>query len=446
MMSSLPSTYFIEESVFLAKDFYLLLEKLISSGNVHFVVDSNLMNSVNNLKKLGKLDDAYLIEGLYSYLKGNGLVDEVDTLGYFVVDDLLKYFEDIKGEKICIVQKESIYETFKTLKNHNVKFLKIHDGNLEEWIEEAVEETEAFYVKNDIYINKIDTDGLKFVYSPKFGYLKLDRNDQKSGGEGTCYPTYKNLYCKIYNKKHITYVNYKKLQRMLEMQVFNPFIVWPQDLLYYNDDFVGYVMKQVKGAKSLTELKDDGFVKYQSFADRTKICINILKNIDYLHKKGILIGDLKDDNILVKNPNEIYIIDCGSFQIDDYGCDVFTRGWTDKNYKKDDLNKNLRHLNDEYYPINKLIFEILILKNPHYSKNNTEIDYEDNKTFEFPLEINEDTQKMGKYIIPWMIMTQRVREFFYYYFNDSKNRRITYIKDRINELVIMLKMFEEYNY
>ena len=446
-MSQKLKTYFLEESVFLTKDFYVVLESLIKNNeSIRFVVDSKLDTSIENLKKLGQTDNAYLIEGFYSFLKNKELLDEIDTTGYFNIDSLYDYFKKAKGDKFCLIQKESIYNTFKILAKEKVVFYRLVDGKFEEWKEEAVEETEAFYVKNDIYINKIDTEGLQTVYSPKYGYLKLDRNDQKSGGEGTCYPTYQNLYCKIYNKKHITYANYKKLQRMLEIDIHNPSIVWPLDLLYFNDDFVGYVMKQIKGAKNLTELKDDGFVKYQSFAERTRICISILRSIDYLHSKGILIGDLKDDNILIKNPDEIYIIDCGSFQVDDYGCDVFTRGWTDKNYKRDELNKNLRHLSDEYYPINKLIFEILILKNPHFSKKNTEIDYEDNATFEFPLEIDDKTPNMGKYIIPWMIMSQRVREFFYYYFKNPKNRRITYIKDWISELEILLKTFEENNY
>ena len=50
---------------------------------------------------------------------------------------------------------------------------------------------------------------------------------------------------------------------------------------------------------------------------------------------------LKDQKLvaLVKSENEVYIIDSGSFQIADYSCDVFTRGWTDKNYRGDDFER-----------------------------------------------------------------------------------------------------------
>ena len=440
-------TYFLEETVFLEKDFYLFLNTILSaSEKVSFIVDKSITTSIENYKKLNQNDKAIAIEGIVDFLLAKEAVDYVDTTGYLETKELSEFFNKIDGEKIAIIQKESIYNTFKILKKAGVKFYKLEESKLTEWIEEPIEETEAFYIKNDIYINKMDTESLKVVFSPKYGYLKLDRNDQKSGGEGTCYPTYQNLYCKIFNKKHITYTNYKKLQRMLEIDVFNPSIVWPLDLVYFEDNFVGYVMKQVVGAKNLTELKDDGFIKYPSFADRTQICISILKSIEYLHSKGILIGDLKDDNILIKSPTEIYIIDCGSFQVDDYPCDVFTRGWTDRSYKGDELNKNLRHLEDEYYPINKLIFEILVLKNPHYSKKNTEIDYENTSTFEFPLKVDkviEQIQSQNDYRFPWVVLSQRTREYFYYYFKDPKNRRITYIKDWLNELELLLSSFRE---
>lgn len=439
--------YFIEESTFLCEDFYLFIEDVLKNErNVEFILDNTIETTIKNFKQLGQEEKAFAIEGIYEFLNDSNLVTLINTTGYLNFFNLEKYLENKDGKIFLITQKESVFLNCKRMKNLNFKCFYFKDSKLYEWKEKVVEKTEAFYIKNDIYLNKIDTENLKYVFSPKFGYLKLDRNDQRSGGEGTCYPTYQNLYCKIFNKKHITYANLKKLQRMLEIDVFNPSIVWPLDLIYSNDDFVGYVMKQVKDAKNLTELKDDGFAKYSSFKDRTQICISILKSIEYLHSKGIIIGDLKDDNILIKGPDEIYIIDCGSFQIDDYACDVFTRGWTDKKYKVGELDKNLRKLEDEYYPINRLIFEILVLKSPHFSKRNTEIDYEDTQTFDFPLEVDDDTLNKGKYIIPWILLSQRIREYFYYYFNDYKNRRITYIKDWINELEILKSFFEQNNY
>ena len=41
---------------------------------------------------------------------------------------------------------------------------------------------------------------------------------------------------------------------MLEMDIFNPYIVWPKDLVYFESNFVGYVMDQVKDKKNTDEL------------------------------------------------------------------------------------------------------------------------------------------------------------------------------------------------
>ena len=435
------NTYFIEDSVFFVNDFYKFIEELTSDDKVRLkiYVDSNILKIIENYKKTEMIKEAYYVEAFYNMLSDKQVLDFIDTKGYLDATEVLKLSKE-KEIKI-ITNKETVFQTLKGLPK--AKYYKFEEGKLLEWVDAQIKKTEAFYLENDIYINKVDTEKIKYVFSPKYGYLKLDRNDVKSGGEGSCYPTYKNFYCKIYNYKHITYTNLKKLQAMLDMDIFNPFIVWPKDILYYNDDFVGYVMEQVRGAKSLTELKDDGFDKYQKPSERARICLNILKNIEYLHQKGILIGDLKDDNILVKNPDTVYIIDCGSFQINDYPCDVFTKGWTDKKYKGKELDQNLRVIDDEYYPINRLIFEIMVLKNPHYSKDNPEIDYEDTKTFEFPLNVNSiDNVNSPLYLKAWkMLSIGKALEYFYYYF---KNRRITYIADWINEFNLLVKEFEKY--
>lgn len=435
--------YYIEETVFLENNFYLFIEEVIKK-DITIYVDSGLERVIENYNKINMIKESYLLDGFYSMLFEKGLLKCIDTKGHLETKNLEKEITTFE-EFIIITQKETIFQTFKVLKkNKSLEIYKFKDGKLQIWKDTLKQETEAFYIKSDIYINKFDTDGIKYVFSPKYGYLSLDPNDVKSGGEGSCYPTYKNLYCKIYNKKHLTYTNLKKLQTMLEMDIFNPYIVWPKDLVYYESNFVGYVMDQIKDAKNLVELKDDNMRGYELPSKRAKICLNILKNIEYLHKKGILIGDLKDDNILVKSENEVYIIDSGSFQIGDYSCDVFTRGWTDKTYKGDELNKNLRKIEDEYYPINKLIFELMVLKNPHFDRNNLEIDYEKHTGFSFSLDDSNITVDSPGYLKNWTILSDRIKEFFYYYFKDSRHRRITYLNDWINEFELLVKLYEKH--
>jgi serine/threonine protein kinase len=169
---------------------------------------------------------------------------------------------------------------------------------------------------------------------------------------------------KIYNEKHQTYPNLKKLQKMLEFDVFDDRVVWPKDIVYFQGKFVGYVMKTIESASPLSETFNSGMLKFPNKPYyRVSALLNILEAIDYLHQKNILVGDLKDDNILLKNHEEIYIVDAGSFQVEDYASNVLTRGWVDTNLnKKFDAKKNLRKIEDEYYPINHHVFNPLLLR------------------------------------------------------------------------------------
>ena len=86
---------------------------------------------------------------------------------------------------------------------------------------------------------------------------------------------------------------------MIEQDNYNPYINWPKDIIYYNGSFVGYLMDEVKNTTALDELRIDGFTGF-TLIDRYEIAYNLLVNINYLHQKNIVIGDLKLDNILIK--------------------------------------------------------------------------------------------------------------------------------------------------
>jgi DNA-binding helix-hairpin-helix protein with protein kinase domain len=288
----------------------------------------------------------------------------------------------------------------------------------------------SFFVNNDIYVNPVDTQDVDYVFSPKFGYLKLNKNHKVRGGEGTLYATYNNMFVKIYHPDHITYTNLKKLQAMAAMDVKNPYILWPKDLIYSSFNFVGYVMDELKGAKSLDELRDENFKSFKTL-DRFVIAKNLLENLNYLHKKNILVGDMKLDNILVKPNKEVYIIDCGSFQVLDYACDVYHREYTERIKTEEELKQTLREPSEEFFPINKIIFEILMLKTPYYSKNNIEIDSEGSREFNYPMSAAEVEKTPPYHIKVWLSLSETMRKFFYDYY---KNKKITPLENWINEL------------
>lgn len=438
---------FIEDTVLTVPSFYLLLkdliEKLEAEGKqVTFYVDSNIDERVENYKADMKFKEAYLLEGLLDILEQKSLLQRIETNSYLDYTALEEMFKKAKKEAECVVltQKDGVYTVFKELKSI-AKFYFISENTFDEWQEQARSSAskDAFYLQDDEYVNRIDTTGIDYVYSPKYGYLKINVASQMNGGEGSVYRTYNNMMVKIFKKEYITYVNFKKLSEMIEMKLYNPFICWPRDLVYIDDSFVGYLMDEVKGAETLLSLRLQSFSEY-THPERFEICYNFLKHIKYLHDKGILIGDLKPDNILVKSPSEVYFIDCGCYQINDYACPVCHPEYTKRVFKKDELKKQLRTVEDEYYPINKMAFEIMIMKNHTYSPDNMDIENTDKSQFFYPLDVDgidiksEDMALWAKFLTPSM------RKFFYYYFKQGK---ITDLSEWVKELQFFLEKIKK---
>ena len=438
--------YYIEESVFNTEKFYLLVESLFEDPKIepYFAVNSNIQEVIKKFFSMGLFEDAYNIQTYIFFFANRNKLEYIDTQDYLDLGEFTT--KSSKYDEVYVLtQQDKIFEVFRGLKAKmdNLKLYCVKHQNIVEWKE--IEKTiyKAFYIKNDVYVNNVDIEKIDHVYSPKYGYLKLDKAKGLSGGEGICYGTYNNFFVKLYNEKHLSYVNMKKLQKMLEIDVTNDFVLWPLDIVYYNNAFVGYVMKKLDGCYNIDDMRDLGFAVGDMVPlDRYKVCLNFLRQVDYLHRRNILVGDMKPDNIMVKPPNSVYIIDAGSFQVEDYCCDVCHPAYTEKVYSGDDLKKNLRTVEDEYFPINRILFEMMMLKSPYYNKDNIEVNEEGNRKFEYPLKRNPSATQLPMHMKLWFAMTQTMREYFYYYF---KQGQITELSDWIRELELFIKQKENEN-
>ena len=72
-----------------------------------------------------------------------------------------------------------------------------------------------------------------------------------------------------------------------------------------------------------------------------------------------------------------------------------------------------------------------------------EIDYDNQKGFDFPLNIDKINGDSPNYLISWAMLSERMREYFYYYFIDSNKRRVTYINDWIKEFELLVKTYDD---
>ena len=427
--------YFLDESTIFSQDFFPFLEA--KPKQIEVMYDQELPARVGDLQNIGRYLDSYALICFLAFAGDLKHTSTISTKGLFDFSLLEKKVNDY-DQFYFVTQNDALLRRIpKTLLKKKGFFAAKIQGTKLVTFELNDEEQKtfklAYYLDKDPYMNPIKDAAIQVVYSPKIGYLPIERRDALSGGEGNLYRSHNGWMVKIYNEKHQTYPNLKKLQKMLEFDVFDDRIVWPKDIVFFQGKFVGYVMKTIESASPLSETFNSGILQFPNKPYyRVSALLNILEAIDYLHQKSILVGDLKDDNILLRNHEEIYIVDTGSFQVEDYASNVLTRGWVDTNLnKKFDAKKNLRKIEDEYYPINRLAFELLTTKNPHFNPNDTELDLENTESFYFPLTPKPPIQKNFLF---WASYSQRIRDMLYYYFQDPDNRKITYLDEWITEL------------
>lgn len=419
----------LDNSVFDEKFVYKFFEKISSDHKIDkFVVDKSFIDQANT----GEINEKTLLYKSYIQLfKKIATLETIETSNYKLLDPV-KAFLDQSKNTLLVTQRESTAKLFQNNFSKNLDQLCYLENNvMREWELSEINLNAFFVEKNKYLFGAIEPGNIDYVFSPKYGYLKLDSVPIHAGGEGEIFKTYQNFVAKIYAPKHQTYQNYKKLEQMVNTSINNRYIIWPKDLIYYNDLFVGYIMNHIVDTPSMDELRDDSFHQYRDrFTDIIDIILNFLSHLKYLHERNILVGDMKFDNILVKSPKEVYIIDTGSFQVEDYPCVVYNPEFSDKKYSEDELKKQLRTVESEYYPIHKIIFEILTGKNPYFSPDNLEIGAEEVRTFHHQLKPQKIEKDTPYYLRIWSMVPQKIRDNFYYYFND---RKITFVNEWIQD-------------
>ena len=449
--------------VFLEAIDFKIKSQTIDPKNLKILIDTSIYNEIERLGNAGKRQEFIRIKGIITILKALGIYDEIDTAEFREFDTFIKLLESNEGFKLMFITDQKSYAAKCNLekKDTPVELLKFDGDNLVTWdfnktvnvaptvskepvkkvaaktepketvvnkpIKEEVKKPikvkaphklqEAFFTTpKDGLVSITDEPDYDYVYSEMYGFLELDKDNVMFGGEGKIYRTYENLLVKIYSKDERRYETIKKIQLLIDMDLRNKFIVWPKDIVYNNNEFVGYLMEEILDAKGLDMYRIYSFQNIP-YKERFKVCIDLLKMIEYLHSRNILVGDLKFDNILYTNKSkELYIIDSGSFQLEDYSCGVFNAAYTHDNLKGINLREVLRTLEEEYFPINKILFEILMGKGPFYDFKSGEVGAEVARNFHYPMEVSKAINNQQDPLYFWTNSDERLRYAFYDYF------------------------------
>lgn len=149
------------------------------------------------------------------------------------------------------------------------------------------------------------------------------------GGEGSVYKIQgmPGLALKVFDDKTRASEKHEKVLAMLNSPIPNADkkgIAWPIDVVYYNNQFAGYVMPAFDNCIGIREIYS---AKYSfSFSEKITIAKNLCVAINSVHGAGQICGDLNPSNIKVDPQNgRVIIVDTDSFHIIDHNYGVVYR-------------------------------------------------------------------------------------------------------------------------
>jgi serine/threonine protein kinase len=214
--------------------------------------------------------------------------------------------------------------------------------------------------------------------------LSVADNPLGEGGEGAVYEilspaNFRNSVAKILYPDKRTNERRYKVRYMVDNPPANiqdgnghNFLIWPQQILLDDNDFVGFIMSKAEGidleelcrVKLKPELGSEWQKFYRDNSDsmilRLILCSNIAKAVNALHATGhYVIGDLKPENIRVKSNGLVSILDLDSCQISDGGQIRFQSKMNTPKYNPPETIIEHKELSWDLFIIGIIFYEIL---------------------------------------------------------------------------------------
>jgi len=256
------------------------------------------------------------------------------------------------------------------------------------------------------------------------------------GGEGTVFEiTGRDEVCKIYHLDRLTSYREQKVRLMLTRKLTDPAICWPSaSVLDKHSVFRGYVMSRACGkplAHSLFVPKS--WLEENPTWNRrhsVRLAINILERISYLHRLNVLLGDINPLNVLVKDEENVFFVDCDSYQIEGFPCPVGTVNFTPPEIQGVAFGTFLRAPEHELFAVATLLFMVLMPGKSPYSHQGGGSGYLNIKEMHFPYPLGDNHSEgapLGPWRFCWSHLTFGIKEAFYQSFHSDhrQDARVT---------------------
>ena len=303
----------------------------------------------------------------------------------FITQDRNKASEIVEGNKTPKKIEVRQINQYGFLSPH---FIKTESKPKPEPLFHVVGDNEMYKGPFDCFISDYDFKENDIVYSDG-RCLTLDKKIAE-GGEGIIFSVVgvPDMLVKIFNDKKVnsaerSFYSRKKVELLLESKIErrSDICLPVAKVTDRYGNFIGYIMQKAEGISMNKLLIGSQRTIKQYFGENTnrkqtvEMCIAFLKAVKYLHDNNIVIGDIRAENIIVKSPTEITIIDTDSFQLHEFTCPVGIALYTAPERINDDfsmINKStfMKRKSDDCFAVATILFQILMPAKEPYSKSN----------------------------------------------------------------------------
>lgn len=198
-----------------------------------------------------------------------------------------------------------------------------------------------------------------------------------SGGEATVYAIEgdQTVVCKIYADNRLTLGRVSKLARMTGRRLDLPGVCWPLTRVHDASGLTrGFIMPRAEGLPlSQTIMQPAEFLQRNpawTRRDSVRLALNILTAFRNLHAEGVLMGDVNENNILMRPDASVSFVDCDSYQLAGHPCPVGTDAFTPPELQGCAFAKTFRTERHEAFAVAILLFKIMVAGKHPFSHQN----------------------------------------------------------------------------
>lgn len=205
-------------------------------------------------------------------------------------------------------------------------------------------------------------------------------------------------------------------------------------------------MKKIKG-ESLSNVFDTDEALLKKFPNWTKkdsvnLALDILRKIQYLHLFGILLGDVRMQNIVIDDRGNASLVDIDSCQIDDLPSPIGFSDFTPAELQGVEFKKQLRTYQNERFSCSVLLFKILFCgAHPYDQKNGADTIEEEiaMHSFPYPQDYTGDFSKLPVFGQDemWRHSPYQIKQLFTDIFKYNK-------RYSLNEMIMILETYQKF--